>query len=36
MALHRRDDVRSNLDADIYGSRAANVSIPKFRLAEAN
>lgn len=32
MALHRRDDIRSVLDADIYGTHAANVAVPKYRL----
>jgi len=34
MSLHRREDVRRSLDADIYGTQAADVSIPKYRLSD--
>ncbi len=34
MPLHQRDDVRACLDADIYGTEAADVSVPKFRLGD--
>jgi hypothetical protein len=32
MPLHTRGDVRASLDADIYGSRSAGISVPKYRL----
>ena len=32
MALHKREDIRDQLDADIYGTRAADVSVPKYRM----
>ncbi len=32
MPLHRRDDIRSELESDIYGTREADVSVPKYRL----
>jgi len=34
MPLHRRDDVRASLDADIYGTHAADVTVPKYRLGD--
>jgi glutamate decarboxylase len=34
MPLHRREDVRASLDADIYGTRAADLSVPKYRLGQ--
>jgi glutamate decarboxylase len=34
MTLHRREDVRGELEADIYGTQAADVSVPKYRLPE--
>jgi len=34
MPLHRREDVRASLDADIYATRAADVSVPKYHMAE--
>src|SRR5271166_6843859 len=34
MPLHRKEDVRAALDADIYGSAAADVSVPKYKLPE--
>ena len=34
MALHLRADIRAELDADLYGTAAADVSIPKYRLPE--
>jgi glutamate decarboxylase len=34
MPLHRREDVRGSLDADIYGTLAADISVPKYRLAQ--
>jgi glutamate decarboxylase len=33
MPLHSRADIRSALDADIYGTQAANVAVPKYHLA---
>ena len=32
MALHKRNDIRDQIDVDIYGTVAANVSVPKYRL----
>jgi glutamate decarboxylase len=32
MALHRREDIRIYREADIYGTAAANVALPKYRL----
>ena len=34
MALHRRANPRTMPDADVYGSRAADLSVPKFRLGQ--
>jgi glutamate decarboxylase len=34
MPLHRRQDVRASLGADIYGSTAAGVSVPRYRMPE--
>ena len=34
MPLHTRDDIRLSLDADIYGTQAANLAIPKYRMAQ--
>lgn len=34
MALHSQEDARPSLDADIYGTQAANISVPKYRMAE--
>ena len=34
MPLHRRDDVRASLDAGIYGTHAADVAVPKYRLGD--
>ena len=32
MALHKRNDIRDQIDADIYGTAAADVSVPKYRM----
>src|SRR5579872_1785879 len=32
MPLHKRTDIRGELDADIYGARAADVAVPKYRM----
>src|SRR5271170_300734 len=34
MPLHRRDEVRALLDADIYGTQTADASVPKYRLSD--
>ena len=34
MALHSNDDARPSLDADIYGTQAADLSVPKFRMPQ--
>jgi glutamate decarboxylase len=34
MALHRRDEIRADRNADIYGTLATNLAVPKYRLAE--
>ncbi len=34
MALYNRDDIRNQLNADIYGTRAANVAAPKYQMPE--
>ena len=34
MALHHKATVQSGIDADIYGTRAADVSVPKYRLGQ--
>ena len=34
MPLHRRNDVRASLDADIYGTHAADEAVPKYRLRD--
>ncbi|CAA2159911.1 Glutamate decarboxylase alpha [Methylobacterium brachiatum] len=36
MPLHRREDVRAALASDIYGTRAADLSVPKYRLPESD
>ena len=35
MPLHHHPAPRSAIDADIYGSRAADVSVPKYKLGRA-
>ena len=32
MPLHRREDIRATLDADIYGTTATDVAVPKYRM----
>ncbi|MFI5022752.1 MAG: glutamate decarboxylase [Alphaproteobacteria bacterium] len=32
MPLHKRADIRDEIDADIYGTRAADVAVPKYRM----
>ncbi len=32
MPLHERNSLRDSMDTDIYGSRAADVSVPKYRI----
>ena len=34
MAIHRLDDAGSARDADIYGTRTADVSVPKYKLPQ--
>ncbi|MGA9868630.1 MAG: glutamate decarboxylase [Acetobacteraceae bacterium] len=34
MPLHERDDIRGGLDADIYGTHAADTSVPKYRMPD--
>ena len=34
MPLHSNDDARPSLDADIYGTQAADLSVPKFRMPQ--
>ncbi len=34
MPLHERKHVRAALDADIYGTNAADVSVPKYKLPD--
>jgi hypothetical protein len=34
MALYRRDNIRDALNADIYGSVAAETPVSKYRLAD--
>jgi glutamate decarboxylase len=33
MALHYRDNIRSELDADIFGTKEADMSLPKYRIS---
>ncbi len=32
MPLHKRTDIRGELDADIYGTQAADIAVPKYRM----
>jgi glutamate decarboxylase len=32
MSLHYRNNIRAELNADIYGTKAADVSLPKYRI----
>jgi glutamate decarboxylase len=34
MPLHDRDDVRPSPDADIFGTEAADIAVPKYRMPE--
>ena len=34
MALHRKSDILSSLDADIYGMAACDTKVPRYRLPE--
>ncbi len=34
VAVHRKSDIRSLVDTDIYGTHASNGAVPKYRLAE--
>jgi glutamate/tyrosine decarboxylase-like PLP-dependent enzyme len=34
MPLHERKHVRASLDADIYGSRVADLALPKYRMPQ--
>ena len=34
MPLHDRDDLRRSPDADIFGTEAADVAVPKYRMPE--
>ncbi len=34
MPLHERESVRGLLEADIYGTHAADISVPKFKLGQ--
>ena len=35
MAIHDRHSIRGALDADIYGTQAADASVPKYKLGQA-
>ena len=32
MPIQQREDIRDELEADIYGTEAADVSTPKYRM----
>lgn len=34
MALHYRDNIRSELNADIYGTKEADMALPKYRISQ--
>lgn len=35
MPLHDRQSIKGALKADIYGTHAADVAVPKYRLGES-